>query len=224
MILLFSLMLAAAPSPADATARLALSDYADCIVKEQPEVARTAVLEDWEPRRLTDALLRTQSGCARPRQELRFQGAVIKAAMAGALAKRELGPSDIASVPTAPPLAYDMPEPLKTVDEKGKPLSSKKIEAQQEAIRKKAGWVAIAQFGECVARANPAAVPALLESELGSDAEMTAIKAFGPQMPACLRKGVKLELDRSTLRNSLAVGYYRLAMAARGGAGREAAR
>lgn len=208
---------------ADPAAREVLARFATCIVEAKLEMARSAVLEDWDSRNRAYRDLVGEPKCVRGRW-LKFHAAILKSAIAGELAKRELGPTDVQSVPSAPPLTYAMPDPIKKVDGEGNALSEEKVKRQEEGIARKLHWVVINQFGECLARANSAAVPSLLASDVASDAEMTAIKAFGEQMPACLPKGVKLELDRSTVRNSITLAYYRLALAARGGASEEAAR
>jgi len=221
---LLSMMLAAAMrEPADKTDRALLASYADCVVQHRPDDARKAVIENWDGDRLAREDLIRERRCVLP-MRYQFHAGNFKAAMAGSLIRRDLGATDPATVSAAPTLGYTMPDPVRTVDEKGRQMSAKSIARQQEAIAAKAGWIAIAQFGECVARANPAAVPALADSAVGSESELAAIKSFGPQMPGCLPKGVKLELDRSTLRGAITLAYYRLAMAARAGAGREAAK
>ena len=225
-----ALLIAAAPALAedeltrlDPAGREVLAKFAACLVDAKAELARQAVLEDWDGRTQGYRDLLTERRCARGRV-FQFHASVLKSAMAGELAKRELGPIDVQLVPAAPPLSYKMPEPVSKVDGQGKALSDMKVKRQEEAVARKLHWVIINQFGECVVRANPAAVPPLLNASVALDAEMAAIKAFGEQMPACLPKGVKLELDRSTMRNSITLAYYRLAMAARGGAMREAAK
>lgn len=204
-----------APPPADKASRLELAAFASCIVERQPGRARRAVVEDWDSGQLVYRDLLRESGCARAGLRLRFHAGSIKAAMADVLVRRDVGPADIGAVAAAPALAYTMPDPVRTVDGNGRPLSASSVERQQQAVASKLSWIAIAQFGECVARANPAAVPALAASAPASDPEMAALKAFSPQLPACLPKGVRLELDRSTLRGSVTLAYYRLAMAAR---------
>lgn len=203
----------AAQEPADRASRVALAEYGACIAKASPDLARRAVTEQWDRRQFYQYDLLRLDGCWK-RGRVRFHPANMRAAIANALILRD-GSIDPAQVAAAPPLAYQMPEPLRTTDSKGKPLSAEKLESQRKAIASKLNWIAIGQFGECVARANPGAVPALVRTEPGSDAEVAALKAFGPQLPACLPKGVTIELDRSSLRNSLAVAYYRLGTAPR---------
>ena len=204
-----------APAPADRATRIIAARFAGCAVEREPDVARKTILEDWDARRVIKDRRLLNSGCVPPRMQLSFQAPTLKALMAGLLMKRDLGPNDVQAVATAPALTYAMPDPLKTVDARGRPLAGTKIEAQKNGIRKKLGTIAIAQFGECAARANPAAVPPLARTVFGSDAEMAALKAFWPHLPGCLPGGMKLELDPATLRDAITLAYYRLAMAAR---------
>lgn len=199
----------AAPEPANPESRQAMARYGACIAKAAPELAQRAVVEQWDSREFRQYDLYRIDQCWR-RGQIRFNVASMRGAIANALVAGGAD-ADAARVSAAPALTYVMPEPVRTTDDKGRALGAAKIEAQQKAVAGKLNWTIISQFGECVARANPAAVPALARTEVASDAEVAALKAFGPQMPACLPKGVTLELDRSSLRNALVIAYYRLA-------------
>ena len=204
-----------APRPGDTATRTIAAVFASCAVEREPDVARKTILEDWDARRVIKDRRLLHGGCVPPRMQLSFRAPTLKALMAGLLISRDLGPNDVLAVAKAPALTYARPSPLKTVDAKGRPLSAGKVERQKDAIRQELGSVAIAQFGECVARANPADIPPLARTVFGSGAEMAALKAFWPHMPACLPAGMKMELDRATLRDAITLAYYRLAMAAR---------
>ena len=205
----------ASPRPADTATRTLAAAFASCAVEREPDVARQTILEDWDARQVIKDRRLLNGGCVPSRMQLSFRAPTLKALMAGLLISRDLGPNDVLAVAKAPALTYARPNPLQTVDAKGRPLSAGKVERQKEAIRQELSSVAIAQFGECVARANPADVPRLARTVFGSDAEMAALKAFWPHMPACLPAGMKMELDRATLRDAITLAYYRLAMAAR---------
>jgi len=225
MISLLALtMSATTPEPASRTDRMFLSTYAHCITEQRPDAARKAVLEDWDSRSLVFRDLLRGEGCAVRGMRYQFPAGVLKAAMAGALIPRDLGSVDAATITSAPALSYTMPEPVKTVDDKGRPISAKGVERQQKAVEGKLRWIAIAQFGKCVARLAPAAVPVLANTITASDAELEALKAFAPHLPGCLPKGMTIELDRSTLRGAVTLAYYRLAMAPRPTTAQEAAK
>ena len=205
----------APPQPADAGTRSEIADFTRCLVTHRREDARRAVLEHWDSRRLVYREWLREPQCYRLGRGFRSNSAVLRSSAANQLILSDLGPEDVARVPAAPPLPYATPDPVRTVDSRGRPASAASLERQREAIARRLNWVVIGQFGECVARANPAAVPVLAASPVASPAEIEALKAFGPQMPQCLPKGVRLELDRSSLRGAIVLAYYRLAMAAR---------
>jgi hypothetical protein len=64
-------------------------------------------------------------------------------------------------------------------------------------------------FGECVVAQNPAAVESLVKSEVGSDAEIAAGDALGPELGQCVSEGQTISVDRGTLRQLLAVALYK---------------
>lgn len=64
-------------------------------------------------------------------------------------------------------------------------------------------------FGECVVAQNPAAVDALVRTAVASDEETAATDALAPQLAGCISEGQTLELDRTALRQLLAVSLYK---------------
>lgn len=208
-----------APMPADSRTRIEIAEFTKCLVRHRQADARRAVLEDWDSRKIVYRDFLRERLCAPMNRGMRFSSDVLRASLANHLIAADLGPGDLARVATAPPLVHAEPEPLRTVDSRGRPLPAARIQRQKDAIQRKLTWLLIDRLGECVARANPAAVPPLVSSPVASASELAALKAFGPQLPACVPSNVKLELDRSSLRGAIAVGYYRLAMAARQASG-----
>jgi hypothetical protein len=67
----------------------------------------------------------------------------------------------------------------------------------------------IEQFGECVVSQNPAAVEALVKSDVGSTTESTSTDSLAPQLGQCIAPGKTFALDRAALRQLLAVSLYR---------------
>lgn len=78
------------------------------------------------------------------------------------------------------------------------------------------------QIGECAARANPAAVEALLATDVGSPDERAAFAGVVPSLGACVPEGINFALPRLLARAYLAEGAYRRAVA--GGANTPAPR
>lgn len=64
-------------------------------------------------------------------------------------------------------------------------------------------------FGECVVAQNPAAVATLVKTAVTSDEETAATDALTPQLAGCISEGQTLELDRTALRQLLAVSLYK---------------
>ena len=67
----------------------------------------------------------------------------------------------------------------------------------------------IEAFGECVVAQNPAAVGTLVGTEVASDAEHAATDAIAPHLAACISEGQTLALDRTAVRQLLAVSLYK---------------
>lgn len=79
--------------------------------------------------------------------------------------------------------------------------------------------VALEQFGECVSRADPQNVRALLRSLAGSSQESALFGSLTPRFGACIPQGEKLAFSKVVLKGALAEGMYRLSRAAEAGGG-----
>ncbi len=76
-----------------------------------------------------------------------------------------------------------------------------------------ASALALEQFGECVARAQPATVRQLLAAAPGTTSEKQAFADITPALGPCLPTG-DFAFSRDILRGALAEGIYRLSKAA----------
>lgn len=65
-------------------------------------------------------------------------------------------------------------------------------------------------FAQCVARTNPEGAYAVLETEVGSEAETKAVKVLVPALGSCLVAGNNINLNTDTVRSISAVGLYRI--------------
>ena len=74
---------------------------------------------------------------------------------------------------------------------------------------------ALAIYGECVVRANPAGALRVVLSAPGSPDEAAAFSAVHSALSTCLTQGQKVEFGKAMLRGALAVDLYRLAKAPR---------
>ncbi len=211
-----------AAAKGDDDARRAMADFAQCAVNRQHDAIATAIVEDWDNRMLSDARPAIfVGGCVRsPAQRARLQmgGPAVKAALAEYLVSRDVRTPPTRTFGDVAPLAYRLPTPLIAIDaQTGKALNDEAIDAQRKAIAEKAWLVSLERFGECVVRADPAGAHALLvDSPVASDAETAAIKALAPVIPKCVASGETVKFNRAMVRGTIAIAYYRLAMAAKG--------
>ena len=207
--------------PADVTeSRKLLAEFATCAVKKRPETAKLIVLEN-----LTSAQIRKDhekifdNSCITApvgrRVEMLSDEGSFKAAFAQALIVMEFKDTAPSNFSTVAPLGHNKPYPLKTVDDRtGKPLPEEAIKKQQEAIDRKTTELAISQLGECIVRLNSFGARNVLSTPMGTDEELNAVKAVATDMSSCIVRGQTVGFNRVTIRNTIAVNYYRLASAA----------
>lgn len=74
--------------------------------------------------------------------------------------------------------------------------------------------IALAQFGDCVARADTDNARHFLINFPDSGGETAAVRALMPRLGACIPAGLKITFSRSVLRAAIAEGVYRLVRAA----------
>lgn len=202
-------------------AQTAMRDYVGCAVKSSPQLASQAVVEDWEGGRLIGEGSRlVSSDCVRAAgfvRQMRFQPEIFRALIAERLIQRDptLAPTREALTGVGS-LAYNMPWPVRTMDSKGKPLDADAIAKQQQGYDRRVGAIAGQQVGECVVKADPALVRPVFATEAGSEAELSVLKGLTGLLPACVPANKKFSFDRQSLRGSLAMAYYRLALASKG--------
>lgn len=215
MITAFALtatLLAAAPADAakekaeaEAMGRKVLGEFAECVVQAHKPLARKYVLTPAD-QRMSDDEFRKVAGArclGFLRGKLRMRPQQYRAALAERLVAVELkgrGPIDPAAKPA---LVWAMPKPSGRTDAE-----------RQEAAALATAEIYVGQLGECVVRANPAGAQALLATPIGDASELPAFRALGPAIPACVPKGETLKLNRATLREAIAISYYRLAAGA----------
>ena len=74
--------------------------------------------------------------------------------------------------------------------------------------------LALENFGECVARSDPANTRALVLARPDTDIESNAFAALSPRFNGCIVKGEVIKFSKTILRSALSEGLYRLSMAA----------
>lgn len=227
LIAIAAALVAALPVPASAgtdpvAARKVLSDYASCIVRREPAVAKAWVLSGKFLSRGDSALGKlSQRECIDVQKTamLRAGGIMMRGSLAQALFDRDQAVLTATDFAAAPALYWDEPSAVATTGKDGKPLPQAAIEAQTRAVSSKSAEIQLARLGECVVRANAAGSRAVLTSAAATSAELDALKALTPQLSTCVPTGQTVAFDRVTLRGALALAYYRLATAVSGSAG-----
>jgi hypothetical protein len=191
--------------------------YADCVVRSHHRRASEALLADvgnGEIFRRYDDLI--DGGClgsvAGPVQA-KFGGDTYRYALAEALVNADFakaGPSDFSD---RLPLAH-LPYPDRTeLDAK---LTKAKKDRQrkdlQDSFDKAFGVAWMSRYGECIARRDPVGSRYWLLTKPEIPEELSRINALRPAFTECLEGGT-LKFGRSALRGTVAINYYRLAMA-----------
>lgn len=201
-----------------AHARKVMHEFADCVVDYHADIAREFALKstnEWMPEEKFEKL--AGGKC------LGFRGGRLRMPTEhyrGALADRLIREDFAAGFDLAPaniaPLIWAEPQ-LRTSDPKtGKGLSAEKAQAAERLYNLDLAYNYILRVGECVVRAEPRGARAVLDAPVDSAGELAAIKALTPSVAGCVQQGQTLSLNRTNLRSSLAISYYRLASAQRG--------
>ena len=219
MSILLALAMQAAPSEGgqlfdSAWRRRKMAEYADGVVKDRPGKSAVIILRqeskeigvdrDLDKVVVSQCVPNTGLTMSMPRRILQF-------ALADALirAKQVSVPVDLSSVG---PLDHgDGEASIRAVVAKGTKASKSEKKAAIEA----AAATELSRFGECVVRAAPMQVTALLRTEVASSAETGAVSALSATFGSCLDRGQKVEFSREALRGVVAYNYYRMANAAR---------
>ena len=89
-------------------------------------------------------------------------------------------------------------------------LDAEEVEAMDAVSRRR---LELLGFGTCVATADPVKAVALLNAGAGSAEEARIVAELQPHFAPCLLQGEKLNVQKADLRNALAEGAYRLAIA-----------
>jgi hypothetical protein len=167
-----------------ARARRFMNDFAHCIASRQPRKAAAVLSFAYGSRGEQEAAYdigKKEYECLGPFSG-NLQMSLDGPSLAAGMAEFFIAhPGKIEDVRRRDPQSFVRPDPLSWADD----------------------------IGECAVAQNPAAVEALIKSEVASKAEDAAMDALAPQVGACVAEGQKLELDRAGLRQLLAVSLYR---------------
>lgn len=190
-------------------------DFAICAVKKHPELASKYVLDAgvWLEKRDFRKLF--NPGCV-PTDGWRFTAisggrTQMRFALAEALIRLHYPSASMADVVNAAPLDHE-PMPIEALPDKDKPRTVEMLANMEKA---RAANQAISMLGECIVRASPVAAHGLLLSEPGSESETQYLAALQPVAGNCVEKGAAINLTKFSLRGTIALNFYSLAMAAR---------
>lgn len=195
--------------------------YGNCIVKKQPARASEAVLRNLGnsellrsyPQLIDGACLSQLAGRG---VQARFKGDQYRYALAEGLVRRTAAEA-LAQLDAVPRLDHrDVGEAPSKLDKKGRPLKPARYEAALLAHQQDEAYAYLSRYGECVVRSDPAGARALLFSEPLTPEENNRFSALRTAFGTCLPEGATLQFGKLALRGTIAVNYYRLAMAARG--------
>jgi len=202
-------------------ARATLSDFARCAVRKRRDLAVQFILDTKinvadqylklaDPKCMMGVADRIDADVylTLPRDIMRF-------AIAEALMRADLGSFDPALIKLAQPLQYSTLDPADYVPKPGKKYKPKELAELQEAKVIDQARIAFQRYGECVARNEPLNVRLLTFSKPDSIDEVAALKALMPKFSDCLTAGQQFKTNKTMMRGTLALAYYRLARAPR---------
>jgi hypothetical protein len=199
------------------------ADFGQCVIKKHLAPAQHFVLtpnmekSEWrkDVSAIADGYCLGVVAAAAGDVEMKFPVDTMRYALADALARKEFSAGAAASIKDAAPL--EQPK-LKEEDyqlEPGKRPRKGELEQLRENRQKQQSLIYLAGFGECVVRADPANSYALVMSDAETPQEDAAFKGLMPAYGGCLTAGQSLSFNKSTLRGTIAMNYYRLAHAPR---------
>ena len=203
-------------SQADAKkAREVLRSFGQCIVNSKGSrvLAAHVILEDVS----NETIIKKYPGLVDPNcmpmgaNTLTLPGDYIRYGIAEALVTRELV-QPATSFDGVPLLQHKAVDPA---DFTAKPGASKKsIQTLEQARLNAEDRVFASKFGECVVRTDPAYSRKLLFTATSSLEEDAFFAALRPALGSCLIPGQTIKIEKSMVRGTIALNYYRLAHAA----------
>jgi len=165
---------------------LALSHFAECVVKNAPDKVDRAMQSEVggrEERQILASLASSKGGCVTETNSLQFRFYQLR----GALAER---------------LILDDPSKSKALDSR---ISHPAVKAQ--ATSTSPNW---SGFFHCVVEAEPQKSLALFKSENASDDEWNIVLSMQPTLAACMPSNMTYRGNGDFLRRGMAVAAYAL--------------
>ncbi len=210
-----TLHMSAMARPANYTAaerRATMSDYSNCIVGKEADLAREVITdfsielseETYQRRRRLSDFKCIPESLRSDLVVMRMTSFGAKFGLAEALWHVEFADSDVDFSGLAP---LDHPQPPASPDRpKGSKLSKEQFAERIDDLKK---LRLFSRLGECISRNDPVGSRSLLLTQVASDAESKAIDKLLPVVSRCLSGG-SLALLPDQLRGAVAFSHYRL--------------
>lgn len=210
---------AAAFGANEAETRRVVRDYSRCVVKSHGNTASKALITDsgngaiehLYPELIDGGCLSSVAGAV----QLKFGGDLFRYGLAEALVSTRLVDDATTTFADRLPLAH-LPMPDR-VEFDAAMAEAKGNRQRDEAQKKYSRQVAIAwlsRYGECIARQEPVKARYWLLTAADSSEEISRINDLRPAFSTCLGEGT-IKFNRTTMRGTVAINYYRLALATR---------
>lgn len=200
--------------------RAVMHAYAKCVVRRQSAKASQAIAANLDNATILRKYPMLMSpdclgNAAQDGLQMRFGGDLYRYALADALVNRDLAAWTMPDLSAVPRLVHRDPgNPPPQVTASGKRIGKRKYEAALAAHEKDATYAYLSRYGECAVRGNPAGSKALLLAAPDTPQETAAFNALRPVLELCLEEGRTIRFGRVALRGSIAINFYRLALAA----------
>ena len=199
--------------------RKIMYEYAKCVVKGGHDRAAAAILgnvdNDEIQKKYADLIVPDclESSTSGSIAEMKVGGDLYRYALADALVARDV-PADYAVVFLAKSaLAHLQPYSKAQLDRSLTKAKNARKRAQIQTAYDKQYVVAyLSAYGECIVRTDPLNARKLLAKKVESPEEMQAINVLRPVFGECLIPGATVTFNKTVLRGSIAINYYRLAM------------
>lgn len=197
--------------------------YGQCVIKKQYEAARKFVLthdlESAEWRRLvgkvSDGSCLMVAAASNGNVQMQFPNDTMRYALADALVRRDIPGAVTPNLKNAAPLVHPDFDEQDFLPKAGRKTKQWQLDQLAESRTKRIALVYLAEFGECVVRENAATSHALLMADPESTGESVAFASLRPALANCLVAGQTLSFNKSMLRGTIAMNFYRLAQAPR---------
>lgn len=202
----------------DAANRKVMHDYAKCVVKSNRNIASEAIVSNADNstilKRFPTLINNDCLGRVAGNVSMRFGGDLYRYALADALVNIDFVTSGERDFSNRLPLAHLLTPSQSDLDAALADTKNKrKRQELQKSFDKKVGVVWLSRYGECVVRRDPSKARLWLLTPPGVPEEISRINELQPAFNTCLGEGT-LKFNRVTMRGTVAINYYRLAMAA----------